>query len=271
VSRFWTRRSGAIQRHRQVVTEHGGDAVQLDDRRRELTSLDAAVSEPGDADRSSDVLLAVTELKSPLVEFVAQLQHVASSTTGSNLDCSLCRGHGGESANERLPDAYPAPTPPPCPRPTLPRRVSNSRYEYDEVDAETRRWPAIPPPNERIGHQFNGRTPLRHAYVSENYRAAIVLTTAEGVPYLDKFAVLDEAQGEGLGRAVWQRMRAAHPTLFWRSRHGNPVNAFYEAEADGSIRQPAWKAFWIGLPDFMAIERCVAHAATRPPTLGDAR
>ena len=115
------------------------------------------------------------------------------------------------------------------------------------------------------------RTPLLHAYVSENYRAAIVLTEAEGVPYLDKFAVLDDAQGEGLGRAVWQRMRDGHPRLFWRSRHGNPVNAFYDAEADGAIRQSQWKAFWIGLPDFATIERCMAHAAMRVPTLGDAR
>ena len=50
------------------------------------------------------------------------------------------------------------------------------------------------------------------------------------MPYLDKFAVLDDAQGEGLGRAVWQVMRDENPRLFWRSRHGNPVNAFYFAE-----------------------------------------
>ena len=123
----------------------------------------------------------------------------------------------------------------------------------------------------QLAADYFERTPLLHAYVSENYRAAIVLTEAEGVPYLDKFAVLDDAQGEGLGRAVWQRMREAHPRLFWRSRHGNPVNAFYEAEADGAIRQKEWKAFWIGLSDFATIERCVTHAAMRVPTLGDAR
>src|SRR5690606_4789571 len=50
------------------------------------------------------------------------------------------------------------------------------------------------------------RTPLLRAYVSENYRTAVILTEVDGVPYLDKFAVLDDAQGEGLGRAVWQVM-----------------------------------------------------------------
>jgi acetylglutamate kinase len=66
-------------------------------------------------------------------------------------------------------------------------------------------------------------------YVSENYRAAMILINEGDLPYLDKFAVLDDAQGEGLGRAVWQVMREQHPRLFWRSRHGNAVNPFYYA------------------------------------------
>ncbi|ODV09583.1 MAG: acetylglutamate kinase, partial [Rhodanobacter sp. SCN 68-63] len=115
---------------------------------------------------------------------------------------------------------------------------------------------------------FERTTPYR-VYVSENYRAAMILTMDEGLPYLDKFAVLDEAQGEGLGRAVWQVMREQHPQLFWRSRHGNPVNPFYYAESDGCLKQERWKVFWYGLDGFHTIERCVAHCATRQPTLVD--
>ena len=111
------------------------------------------------------------------------------------------------------------------------------------------------------------RTPLLRAYVSENYRAAVILVdTAEGV-YLDKFAVLDDAQGEGLGRAVWNVMREETPGLFWRSRHNNQVNIFYYAESDGCIKQEKWKVFWYGIDGFDRIERCVAHCATRQPTL----
>ena len=106
-------------------------------------------------------------------------------------------------------------------------------------------------------------------YVSENYRAAMILTRVDELTYLDKFAVLDAAQGEGLGRAVWQVMRAENPRLFWRSRHGNPVNPFYYAESDGSYKQPRWKVFWYGIHDFPTIERCVAHCAQRPATLAD--
>ncbi|KAF1689070.1 acetylglutamate kinase [Pseudoxanthomonas taiwanensis] len=118
-----------------------------------------------------------------------------------------------------------------------------------------------------VGDYFE-RTRLLRAYVSENYRAAVILTDeAEGV-YLDKFAVLEEAQGEGLGRAVWQVMREETPSLFWRSRHGNPVNHFYYAESDGCYKQERWKVFWYGMDGgFEQIARCVAHCGTRAPTL----
>jgi acetylglutamate kinase len=121
-----------------------------------------------------------------------------------------------------------------------------------------------------VADYFERVVPLR-VYLSENYRAAMILTLHDGLPYLDKFAVLDEAQGEGLGRAVWQVMREETPQLFWRSRHGNAINAFYHEQADGCLRQERWRAFWYGLgTDFAAIERCAAHCAQREPTLVDA-
>jgi len=113
------------------------------------------------------------------------------------------------------------------------------------------------------------RTRLLRAYVSENYRAAVILTDEGSHTYLDKFAVLDEAQGEGLGRAVWQVMREETPQLFWRSRRGNAVNPFYFAESDGCIKLPKWKVFWYGIDGFAEIERCVAHCGERSPTLSD--
>ena len=111
------------------------------------------------------------------------------------------------------------------------------------------------------------RTQLHRAYVSENYRAAVILTREDAGIYLDKFAVLDDAQGEGLGRAVWQVMREQNPSLFWRSRHGNAVNPFYYAESDGCIKQDKWKVYWYGDADFHTIEQYVQLCAQRPATL----
>ena len=119
-----------------------------------------------------------------------------------------------------------------------------------------------------VADYFEKNVPYR-IYISENYRTALILNREEGFAYLDKFAVLDDAQGEGLGRAVWHVMREENPQLFWRSRHNNQVNIFYYAESDGCYKQEKWKVFWYGIEDFADIERCVAHCRTRVPTLVD--
>jgi acetylglutamate kinase len=140
---------------------------------------------------------------------------------------------------------------------------------WDELDLPRLRELIESAFGRRLVPDYFERTRLLRAYVSEHHRAAVILTEEDGVPYLDKFAVLDEAQGEGLGRAVWHVMRAETPRLFWRSRRGNPVNAFYFAEADGCLKQPRWKVFWYGLEGYDAIARCVAHCDARIPTLTD--
>lgn len=120
----------------------------------------------------------------------------------------------------------------------------------------------------RLVDDYFERVVPRSVYVSENYRAAMIITDEDGLAYLDKFAVLADAQGEGLGRAVWQAMHADHPQLFWRSRRDNPVNAFYDVECDGAIKQLHWKVYWYGLDgDFQTIARCVAACGQRQPTL----
>ena len=111
-------------------------------------------------------------------------------------------------------------------------------------------------------------------YVSEHYRAALVLTVEEfedgdNVAHLDKFAVADDAQGEGLGRAIWHAMRADVRRLFWRSRPGNPVNEFYFSEADGCLKGGRWDVFWCGMQRFDEIREAVEHCRGRIPTLKD--
>jgi bifunctional N-acetylglutamate synthase/kinase len=115
---------------------------------------------------------------------------------------------------------------------------------------------------------FERTKPLR-IYLSEHYRAAIVLTREGGLLYMDKFAVVEEAQGEGLGRAIWDVMRAETPQLFWRSRRGNAVNEFYFAHADGAVKEGHWTTFWYGMPSWKAIAQGAAHTAIRPATLLD--
>ena len=103
--------------------------------------------------------------------------------------------------------------------------------------------------------------------MSEHYRAALLITLEEGVPHLDKFAVAEDAQGEGLGRAAWLEMKAEVSSLFWRARPDNAVNEFYFEAADGCIKGERWNVYWYGLEGFEQIQRAVAHCRARPATL----
>lgn len=113
---------------------------------------------------------------------------------------------------------------------------------------------------------FEKTTPYR-VYCSEHYRAAIVLTKAHGIPYMDKFVVSDDAQGEGLGRAIWQVMQAENPQLYWRSRRGNAINEFYFANADGAAKNDQWTVFWYGITDWDTIREAVDRARATPTTV----
>ncbi len=106
-------------------------------------------------------------------------------------------------------------------------------------------------------------------YLADSYRATAILTQ-EGrreIPYLDKFAVTQEAQGAGIGGSIWQRMKRDNPKLFWRSRAENPINGWYFDQAEGSHKSGRWTVFWYGLEGFPEIRACVEKALSLPPTL----
>lgn len=111
------------------------------------------------------------------------------------------------------------------------------------------------------------KKPFYRIYVSDSYRATAILTRENGIPYLDKIGVTDQAQGEGLGGSIWLRMKQENPKLFWRSRVENPINPWYFEEAEGSFRQGRWNVFWYGLDSFDEIKTCVDAALQMPETL----
>ncbi len=111
--------------------------------------------------------------------------------------------------------------------------------------------------------------PLERAIVSAQMRAAAILTSLPGALYLDKFAVDENARGEGLGAAVWSELVAAAPVLFWRSRPDNGFNAFYHANAQGSAHQGEWRVFWRGTNNWKKIGQYVENIASMPPSFID--
>ncbi len=100
--------------------------------------------------------------------------------------------------------------------------------------------------------------------LSETGRAAAVITKGvDGVPYLEKFIVTSEAQGEGLGAAIWQVVNARYPSLYWRSRNTNPITPWYFQQADSSNRSGHWVVFTMGIENADQRERCVADSLAR--------
>ncbi len=110
-------------------------------------------------------------------------------------------------------------------------------------------------------------TKIQRAYITYCYRAAAVVIDINGIPYLDKFVVADEAKGEGLGKVLWEKVREQHPSLHWRARPENTINGFYFKNADGCIKSDEWNIFWYGLDRFKDIEQCVEQAKKKIPTV----
>jgi len=90
-------------------------------------------------------------------------------------------------------------------------------------------------------------TPLFCGFVENEYRGGALFKKQAGVPYLSKFFVTREARGEGIARDIWDVACKDVPSFVWRSRMGNPFNAWYMRKCDGMQRTGDWRIFWKGL------------------------
>ena len=116
----------------------------------------------------------------------------------------------------------------------------------------------------RLHDSYFDDLPLEYVLMSESGgAAAVVLRGIDGLPYLDKFAVTPEAQGSGLGAAVWQHLVQLCPQLYWRSRISNPVTQWYFDQADSSMRKGGWVAFSNGITDYTQLQRCTEDSLGR--------
>ena len=98
-------------------------------------------------------------------------------------------------------------------------------------------------------------------------RATIAISNDFKVPYMDKFGVIPEAKGEGLGAGVWHEMRKTYPQVFWRSRSTNPINKFYSSICEGCQKNSEWHIFWIGISDYSLLKECIEYALDKPKSV----
>jgi bifunctional N-acetylglutamate synthase/kinase len=108
--------------------------------------------------------------------------------------------------------------------------------------------------------------PVERIYLEEGFRGTAVVRQTKVAPYLTKFAVDRQAQGEGIGTELWSMLARDFPTFFWRSRPANPITPWYVKQCDGLARFPEWHVFWRGLP-VSSIEAAIEHARTAPVDL----
>jgi acetylglutamate kinase len=105
--------------------------------------------------------------------------------------------------------------------------------------------------------------PVSRIYLEEAYRGAAIVVENELGAYLTKFAVDREAQGEGMGRDLWQLLAAEYGTIYWRARVRNPVCAWYDKLCGGMARFADWNVYWKGLPT-ERIPRAIEFALAQP-------
>jgi len=110
---------------------------------------------------------------------------------------------------------------------------------------------------------------IHQVYMSERYRAGAVLTKVDDFIYLDKFAVTEEARGEGLSRTIWRHLSKQNSTFWWRSRTANNFNAFYNDMATGSVKKGYWTVYWVGDCDLAKAAETIDRVASLPASFED--
>lgn len=103
-------------------------------------------------------------------------------------------------------------------------------------------------------------------YVERDYKGAAILEPFGSLIYLSKFAVQAEARGDGLAQELWRAVTADHRAMFWRSNLRNPINQWYDRQADGSHRSGHWTVYWRGIEAFQ-IPDVIENALARPEDL----
>jgi acetylglutamate synthase len=147
---------------------------------------------------------------------------------------------------------------------TLIKRGSSIMVKHGLADIDAQRLSALLTSSfgRELEASFFDRE-LDRAYVEESYRGVALVRETPLGGYLCKLAVDREAQGEGLGRDLWQLVVGDYPTLFWRTRNDNPILPFYLQECDGMARSEKWHLFWKGLAA-ERIPEAIASALAQP-------
>ncbi len=105
--------------------------------------------------------------------------------------------------------------------------------------------------------------PTLGVYLEREYRGVAIVQPGVRGAFLTKFAVTRNAQGEGIGRDLWEAMLRDHPIVYWRARVANSASDWYASECDGMHRAGTWRVYWRGIEP-RDIEAVIEDALSRP-------
>jgi len=98
---------------------------------------------------------------------------------------------------------------------------------------------------ELVPHYFD--QPLEKIYLLPENRGVGILSKLNAYIYLDKLAVAHSAKGLGLGKQLFNLIRAEQPHLIWRASKANAFTGFYKEVADDFVEGSVWTVYWSGL------------------------
>lgn len=117
---------------------------------------------------------------------------------------------------------------------------------YDDLDRQRLNGLLEAAFNKCLLPSFFERAPLA-VFLEANYRGAAIVEPGAGAAFLTKFVVGPVAQGEGMGRDLWEALKRDQPRFYWRAKPGNPIAGWYADNCDGLVRLPEWTVYWRGL------------------------
>jgi GNAT superfamily N-acetyltransferase len=153
---------------------------------------------------------------------------------------------------------------------TVVRAGSDIRFHSTLDDVDVPRLLALLA--DSFGKRLKSRAHLRrttHLYLESDYRGAALLEDHPAGLYLSKFAVTREARGEGLAQELWDAACKPARAIFWRSRANNPINQWYERQAEGRQHTGEWTIFWRGIRT-AHLPRVIAYCLRRKPDFVEA-
>ena len=96
------------------------------------------------------------------------------------------------------------------------------------------------------GLSQDGAGRVKQLYISERgSAAAVVCTGANGIAWLQKFAIKPEMTGHCVRDSLWETIKLEHPNLCWRVCSNTQIEDWWFHHADGFKRGETQQFFWV--------------------------